>query len=230
MFGGANLGGSFGAALGIKSETKGYEDARWLMQQMGEEAKKASSMADPFQQYRAGLAGTLNDYVTGKKSIQTDPGYQFAYQEGQRGVERASAARGMNNSGNVMAALQQRGQDVASQQYGSIIDRLTNLSGATAQNAIAGGQIYGNMMQASLTGQAEAEIGLGMSQSKQKAAWGDFAHNVALFAGSMFGGGAMGGSNTTNYASQVGGGYSQSPGTISSYDTNTSFDVSRFFR
>lgn len=229
MFGGANLGGSLGSALGIKNETKGYEDARWLMQQLGVEAQKASSYADPFQQYRGGIASTLNDYVTGKKSIQTDPGYQFAFNEGQTAVSRAAAARGMNNSGNVMAALQQRGQDIASQQYGSIIDRLTNLAGATSQNAIAGGQIYGNMMGQSLTGQAEAEIGLGYSQSRQTAAWGDFAHNVALFAGSMATGGMGGGSNTTNYASQVGGGGGYGKGTIGSNETDTSFNISRFF-
>jgi hypothetical protein len=206
MFGGANVGGSVGAALGIKNETKGYEDARWNMEQLQREAGVASKMADPFQQYRSGMASTLNDYVTGKKSIQTDPGYQFAFQEGQRGVERAAAARGMNNSGNVLAALQQRGQDVASQQYGSIIDRLTNLAGGGSQNAVAGAQIYGNMMTTGLTGAADAEIGMGMSQSKQTAAWGEAVHNAAVLAGSIFSSYGMDNQQSKSYMPDSGSG------------------------
>lgn len=155
-----------GGYKGSKREEKGYERAGELMKQLGQEAGTASRYADPYQQYRPEMASMLSDYVTGKRSIQTDPGYQFQQQEGQRSVERAAAARGMGQSGNVMAALQARGQDIASQQYGSIIDRLTNLAGATAQNAAAGGQLYGNMMTTSLTGQAESQIGIGAAQGR----------------------------------------------------------------
>jgi len=155
-----------GGYIGSGKEEKGYKDARYLMQQLQASAGTAVNYIDPFNSYRSGIAKTLNDYVTGQKDISTDPGYQFAYNEGQRGVERAAAARGMNNSGNVMAALQQRGQDVASQQYGAIIDRLTNLAGASSQNAIAAGQSYGNIMTSALTGQADAEIGIGNAQGR----------------------------------------------------------------
>jgi len=178
------------AAKGIGSnqaanrEAAGYADARWDMSQIGVEAQKASSYADPYQQYRPEAAAMLNDYVTGKRSIQTDPGYQFAQQEGQTAVSRAAAARGMNNSGNVMAALQQRGQDIASQQYGSIIDRLTNLAGATSQNAAAGGQLYGNMMTTSLIGQGETEIGIGNAGSKGAGGmWGAASGAISSIGG-----------------------------------------------
>lgn len=234
MFGGANIGGSVGAALGSKSEKKAYKNAQEYMYKLGQEAQKTSQLADPYQQYRPEMASMLNDYVTGKRTIDTDPGYQFQQQEGQRGVERAAAARGMGNSGNVMAALQQRGQDIASQQYGSIIDRLTNLAGASSQNAIAGGQLYGNMMTTSLTGQADAAIGKGMAASRQSAAWGDVAHNTALLVGSLFSSYGMGGgTNTDSYASKVGGGggYAGGPdyGSSSSAGGMGGFDISQFF-
>lgn len=191
MFGGANIGGPLGAAFGSKKEAKGYKSAQETMKQLQAQAGVTRDIIDPGNKYRASYADQLNNILTGKQSIQTDPGYQFAYQQGQQGVERAAAARGMGTSGNVMAALQQRGQDVANQQYGAIIDRLTNLAGAGSQNAIAAGNEYGNIMTAGLTGQAEARIGQGFAQSREMAAWGDFAHNSAQLMGSIFGG--MGG-------------------------------------
>lgn len=186
MFGGADLGGTTGAWRGAGKEIQGYKNAGADMVELGKQAGIASQYADPYQQYRAGDAATLNAYVTGTKSITTDPGYQFTQNEAANQVSRAAAARGMNQSGNVMAALQQRGSDIASQQYGTILDRLTGLAGATPQNAIAGGQIYGNMMTTSLTGQADASIGLGVARSNEQVALGEMAHNTANFVGSFF--------------------------------------------
>lgn len=217
-----------GGYLGSGKEEKGYEDARDLMRQLGQEAGKASQYADPYQQYRAGNAATLNGYVTGTKSIQTDPGYQFAQQEGQNAVGRAAAARGMNNSGNVMAALQSRGQDLANQQYGSIIDRLTNLSGATAQNAIAGGQIYGNMMTTSLTGQADAEIGIGAAQGRGTGALYNGIEDTAYRVMNMFPMTQVGDS-TGSSAYGAGGKNGQAGGSDSGGGMAGGFDFTSFF-
>ena len=136
----------------------GYKKASKYYKQLGQEASVTQDKIDPFSEHRSGIADLLNQYVTGQKSIETDPGYQFAMNEGMQQVNRAAAAKGYGQSGNVLAALKQRGSDIASQQYGSIIERLTNLAGATAQNAMAGGQAYGNMMETSLTGQAAAAV------------------------------------------------------------------------
>lgn len=155
---GSVLGG-VGGLLGSHQEAAGYGNAQDFMSTLNKDASTAQGYADPFSQYRAGMASTLNSYLTGARSIQTDPGYQFAQSEGQQQVNRAAAAKGMGYSGNVMAALQQRGQDIASTQYGAIIDRLTNLAGAGSQNAIAGANVYGSMTGEALTGSANAAIG-----------------------------------------------------------------------
>ena len=100
-----------------------------------------------------------------------------------------------------MAALQQRASDVASQQYSSIIERLTNLAGAGSQNAIAGGQQYGSMMETSLTGQAAAKIGQAQSKSSGLGGLGGLAG-----AGLGYALGGMGGAKIgAGIGGQIGG-------------------------
>lgn len=131
----------------------GRESAEDLAEKYGEiavaaqgDAETAASRADPFAQYRPGAAQQLSGILSGEIDFRTDPGYQFRMDEAMRETGRAGAARGFNRSGNVMAALDTRAQGVASTEYNNIINRLTGLAGATPQNAIAGGQTYGNMM------------------------------------------------------------------------------------
>lgn len=52
-----------------------------------------------------------------------DPGYQFAFDEGQRAIERSAAARGTLGSGGTLRALVRYGQGMADQQYGNWWDR-----------------------------------------------------------------------------------------------------------
>lgn len=110
------------------------------------DAGTAAGMSDPYAQYRGDAAKQLSGIMSGDIDFKTDPGYQFRMSEAMRETERAGSARGYNNSGNIMAAVNQRAQDVASGEYTNIINRLTGLAGAMPQNAIAGGQNYGNMM------------------------------------------------------------------------------------
>lgn len=128
-------------AAGALSDTYGQiaRDART-------DAGTASGMSDPYAQYRGDAAKQLSGIMSGEIDFKTDPGYQFRMSEAMRETERAGSARGYNNSGNIMAAVNQRAQDVASGEYTSIINRLTGLAGAMPQNAISSGQNYGNMM------------------------------------------------------------------------------------
>ena len=48
-------------------------------------------------------------------NLEADPGYRFAVQEGTQAAERAAAARGMNNSGNILAEISDRVTGIASQ-------------------------------------------------------------------------------------------------------------------
>jgi hypothetical protein len=56
-------------------------------------------------------------------NFQADPGYQFRLNEGLRGVNAASAAMGKLRSGDAAKALQQRGDGLASQEYGNWFQR-----------------------------------------------------------------------------------------------------------
>lgn len=54
---------------------------------------------------------------------QNDPGYQFRLQQGQQALENSAAARGGLLSGGTAKALQQYGQDYASNEYGNVYNR-----------------------------------------------------------------------------------------------------------
>ena len=173
------IGGFLGGKKAAKKEKKAYERASRILGQLRQTATQSRDLADPFNRHRQGIGNMLNDYVTGRRSIATDPGYQFNLQEGLRSTSRTMRAQGMTQGGSILAALQERGAGIASQQYGSILDRLTNLAGATPQNAIAGGQLFGQLEQARIEGQAQMAIGKGYAGSRgvalQGAALGESA-------------------------------------------------------
>jgi len=77
-----------------------------------------------------GLGGQPADY----SGFQSSPDYQFARDEGMRGIERSAAARGGLASGNTLTALSQYNSGLASQNYGNYVNQLSNLAGA-GQNA-----------------------------------------------------------------------------------------------
>ncbi len=54
---------------------------------------------------------------------QNDPGYQFRLQQGQQALENSAAARGGLLSGNTGEALQQYGQNYASNEYQNVYNR-----------------------------------------------------------------------------------------------------------
>lgn len=65
--------------------------------------------------------------------FRTDPGYAFRQQQGNLGIERSGAARGMQLSGATMKALQRFGQNLASDEYSRASDRF-NVNRANAFN------------------------------------------------------------------------------------------------
>ncbi|MDM9643881.1 hypothetical protein [Rhizobium sp. S163] len=78
-------------------------------------------------------------------AFQAGPGYQFAVDESMRAAERAASAGGSLSSGNLLAALQDRGNSLANQEYGGWLDRLNGVSGQglTAASGQAAG--YNNL-------------------------------------------------------------------------------------
>ncbi len=112
-----------------------------------------------------GANGYFNQTYTGQ-DIYNDPSYQFRLQQGQDAIESSAAAKGGLLSGATLKALQNYGQDMASQEYSNAYNRfnadqtnrynrLSNLVGigqnAAAQVGNAGAQtaqaIANNTMQ-----------------------------------------------------------------------------------
>ena len=70
----------------------------------------------------------LRKLMTDPSAFQRTPGFKAALDTGTQAIQRSFAARGMGNSGNVLAELMKYGTGLASQEYGGQVDRLSRLS------------------------------------------------------------------------------------------------------
>ena len=77
-------------------------------------------------------ANKLSALLSNPSSIESQPGYQFAYNQGLEAVNRTAAAKGMLGSGNRLYELTKYGQGLASQQYGNTVSQLSNLINKTS--------------------------------------------------------------------------------------------------
>lgn len=119
-----------------------------------------------------------------------DPGYQFAFNEGQRAIESGGAARGMLMSGGTLKDLARFGTGIADQQYGdwwnremkvkdSAYDKLSGLA-TMGQNSAAQtgylGQQKANNISDLLTQQGNARAS---GYAGQATAWGSALKDLA---------------------------------------------------
>ena len=101
--------------------------------------KQQVASGSDFSGYQAGLNSALNDqsnYGSRYKQLLDDPskiqqtaGYQFALDQGNQAINRSAAAKGMLNSGNVLAELAKYGQGMASQEYGNQLNAIQQGAG-----------------------------------------------------------------------------------------------------
>lgn len=121
-----------------------------------------------------GAAAPAPDAATAQHNafmnFQTDPGYQFALDQGSQALQRSAAARGILNSGATAKALTDYGQGMAAQQYGNYFNRLQSLAGigqsatnATGQFGASAASGQGNALMAA--GGARASAYGGVAQS-----------------------------------------------------------------
>jgi hypothetical protein len=87
--------------------------------------------ADPFSQYRSGLASQLNNLLQDPNTVTSTPGYQFNLSQGLQAQQAQQAAQGRLVSGGALLQGQQYGQQLASQTYQQQLANLASLSGAT---------------------------------------------------------------------------------------------------
>lgn len=136
--------------------------------------------------------------------FQTDPSYQFRFGEGQRALESSAAARGGVLSGGNMRDLTEYGQNMASQEFGNIYNRLSTIAGYAPQGTAQGGNAGAAIGQAGSAG-IEAAGGIGAAGGARAAgqagsynAWGSAIQQGAGMLGygmdqGWFGGGGGGG-------------------------------------
>lgn len=97
-------------------------------------------------------------------SLMNSPGYQFRLNTGRRNLEASSAARGGMGSGKAATAMNQYGQDYASNEYGNRLNQLAGVSGTgqtqANQNMNTGMNYAGEMGNASLAGAQARQSGI----------------------------------------------------------------------
>lgn len=123
----------------------------------------------------SGLLGLGGDQQAGEQAFnqyQQSTGYQFRLGQGMQGIEGSRAARGVLNSGATAKALNDYGQNMASQEFGNYMDQVSRQTGMEGQvadrglNAAMGvGQAGGAAGQASAAaiqqGESDRQSGLG---------------------------------------------------------------------
>jgi len=136
----------YGASKAANAQKKAAAQASAL-----ERESNAQIRAD-FAPYREAGQSALTKYADSlglngdaardqfRADFRADPGYQFAFDEGQRAVQGSAAARGGLLSGGALRALQRTGQGMADQQYGSYLDRFGYLANMGQNSAAQTGQ------------------------------------------------------------------------------------------
>lgn len=110
-------------------------------------------------------------YDRARSNFQTNPGYQFQFDQGLQAIDRGAASKGMVTSGNTLNAEQQYGTGLANQSYGGYVAGLQPYLGqqSGAASGIAGVRTgegnalgtnfmqQGNAANATATGQGNAQ-------------------------------------------------------------------------
>lgn len=105
------------------------------------------------------VTGTAAQMAPDYSAFYESPDYQFARDEGMRGIERSAAARGGIASGNTLAALSRFSSGLATQNLGNYTNRLAGLAGtgqASAENLAGQRMQLGQQLGANAIGAANA--------------------------------------------------------------------------
>ena len=112
-------------------------------------------------------------------NFQTDPGYRFRFEEGQRALDRGAAARGGLLSGGYARKAIRYGQGFASNEYSNVYNRIAAIAGMgqTANQHAGNAAQYGG----SAMGTAAAQGGYATAYGQQGAgnAWANAGNQIA---------------------------------------------------
>lgn len=107
------------------------------------------------------------------------PSYQWRFDEGQRATERSKAASGDFFSGDAMIALQERGQNAASQEFEADWRRLGELAGDGEQASQTTVQVAGNFGDSAAANTRAAGQARATGYQQAGNAWGNFWQGAA---------------------------------------------------
>lgn len=188
---GAAVAGVAGSALQADATKSAAEDANQTQQRAQDqaEARFQQTRQDQMPYMEAGtnalgpqqdLLG-LNGQEAADKAMgnfQASPGYQYQLEQGIRAIDNSASANGMLNSGSRMKALQDRGNSLAAQDFGTYYNRLAGLAGL-GQNAAAGvgntGTQVSQMGNQTAAGQAQTGVS---AASNQASMYGNAAQGI----------------------------------------------------
>lgn len=158
--GGSALLGARASSKAASTQASAADRATDLQREM---FNKQVELQEPWRQ--AGV-NALAKLQSGNIDMYQDPSYKFRLSEGLKALDRQAAARGGLISGGALKAAQRYGQDVASQEYGTIWNRLAGLAGVgqTATNQLGGaagayGSNAGNLMTSGAAARASGYVG-----------------------------------------------------------------------
>ncbi len=124
------------------------------------------------------------------------PGYQFRVDEGNNAINAMAGARGGLVSGATMQALQEDGQNLATEEYGNYMNRLSGLTGmgmSAAGNQASAGANYASGASNALANQGNAQAAGYIGQSNALMGGINTGLNIWGYQQGMNGTGANGG-------------------------------------
>ena len=152
--------GAYSSNRAAKSQAAAAQQAQDVQERM---FNKQVELQEPWRQ--AGI-NALAKLQSGDIGMYQDPSYKFRLGEGLKALDRQAAARGGLISGGALKAAQRYGQDVASQEYGNIWNRLAGVAGVgqTATNRLgeqagAYGSNVGGLMTDAARARASGYVG-----------------------------------------------------------------------
>ena len=139
-----------------------------------------------------GTNGYFNQNFTGQDTY-SDPSYQFRLQQGQNAIQSSAAAQGGLLSGATLKALQNYGQESASQEYGNAYNRfnadqtnrynrLSNLVGVGQNAAAQVGNAGAQTSQAIANNTMQGANALAAGQVANANNWSNTANNLGSMA------------------------------------------------
>lgn len=187
------------ASKAAKTQAASADQASQIQQENFEQTredlmpyKKAGDTSLSQLMGQMGANGYFNQAYTGQ-DIYSDPSYQFRLQQGQNAIQSSAAAQGGLLSGATLKALQNYGQESASQEYSNAYNRfnadqtnrynrLSNLVGIGQNAAAQVGNAGAQTSQAIANNTMQGANALAAGQIGSANAWSGAANNLGSMA------------------------------------------------